>query len=156
MCWRVTMTDLNNQKLAAAIYYLVQNLEDRLTRTKLVKLLFLADKDAKETLNKTITGLKYTYYLHGPYNEEITSYIHEMDGCEIKEIPDDYPTYTGYTYKIGDSPRIDPMAILSKEEKCIFDNVIINYGRMSLNDILKLVYSLDCMTSAKPLEIVLE
>ena len=79
-----------------------------------------------------------------------------MDGCEIREILDEYPTYTGYTYKIDDSPRINPIEILTKDEKCILDNVIINYGRMSLNDILKLVYNLDCMTSAKPLEIVLE
>lgn len=150
------MSDLENQKLAAAISYLVRNLETNLTRTKLVKLLFLADRNAKLELDKTISGLKYNYYLHGPYNNDITAYIREMDGNEIQEIPQEYPTVSGYTYKTGDFPRVDPLELLSRDEINILNQVIMNYGRMSLSDILKYVYDLDCMKSAKPLDIVLE
>jgi len=140
-------------KLHAAIYYLVQCIGDQLNRTKLVKLLFIADKMAKDKFQKTISGTSYVYLLYGPYSDDIIESIAEMDGYEIKESI--VPHTGGYSYSIAGMPRIDPMELLDKKEIEIFKEVIKNHGGESLRNIVDYVYNLECMKDADPLDIVL-
>ena len=140
-------------KLNASIYYLVKRIGKQLNRTKIVKLLFIADNMAKKRLKRTISGTSYVYLLYGPYSDDIIKSIREMDGYEINEILDPYTK--SYSYSKTDMPRIDPMKILDRNEVEILDEVIKNHGEDSLREILSYVYNLDCMKDAEPLDNVL-
>ncbi|WP_456474785.1 Panacea domain-containing protein [Candidatus Pyrohabitans sp.] len=154
---------IENKKLKMVIYYLVSELKRfryPLTRTKLVKLLFIIDYIAKNGkrmgIGKTITGIKYYYYHHGPFSRKIPSAIQDMQGKEIIEMdigdPDEFASH--YVYKLGKMPRFKPE--FEQKEKEIIDFVIRKYGYYSLDSILKLVYNVPEMKKAKPLDIILK
>ena len=140
-------------KRNASIYYLVKRIGKQLNRTKLVKVLFIADNRAKKKLNRTISGTTYVYLLYGPYSEDIIKSIEEMNGYEINEIFNS--STKSYSYSETDMPRIDPMKILDRNEVEILDEVIKDHGEDSLHKILSYVYNLDCMKDTEPLDIVL-
>jgi|Deesub1362A_J573_1020465.scaffolds.fasta_scaffold01370_22 uncharacterized phage-associated protein len=151
---------MSKRKLQMVIYYLVKKLGPNLTRTKLVKLLFLIDyiakKGKKYGIGRSITGTKYYYYHYGPFSREIIDTLREMQGYEIVETdigrPEEFSSY--YIYMEGYRPRIK--IDFPPEEQKIIDLVCDKYGYYSLNDLLEIVYSLEEMKKAKPLDIVLE
>ncbi len=139
-------------KLADAIYYLVDKLGRIDSRTKLVKLLYLADNLAKKRLGNTITGIKYIYHFYGPYCHDIIFKTVEMSSNG--EIVEEYdPFYDKYWYYKG---NVNRQIKLSNDEIKILDEIIEKYGKLKLDEILKIVYSTDEMKKAKPGEIVLE
>jgi len=83
-------------KLRDVILYFLNRLGVIESRTKLVKLLYLADVEAKKKLDRTITGLNYIYHFYGPYAPEIIEKVLEMNGEEIREIYN--PLYDRYEY----------------------------------------------------------
>ena len=75
----------NKEKLKAVIFYIVNKLPSNITRTKLVKLLYLIDLDYAKDKGRRLTGLTYYSYYYGPYSEEIVAGINELKGYEIDE-----------------------------------------------------------------------
>lgn len=153
------MTD-EKSKLKMVIYYIVQRLGMRLTKTKLVKLLFLSDyvakHGAKHGIGHTITGTTYVYYNHGPFSFDIYPAIDDMKGQEIMEvdISELSKHHSLFSYVEGPMPRFDVK--LDRKEKEILDFVIDSFGHMSLNDILSSVYSMKIMKKSDPGDILLE
>lgn len=142
------------RKTYAAMLYIIQ-LSSKIGRTRLVKMLFLSDYNAKEVLGHTITDLSYKRYHYGPYSEDIISALKKMGGYEIKE-----KTFRsrhggrGYSYVEGDNPRIDTSSLNSREKEVI-EEVVNNYMNKSLDELLEDVYSLDEVDNADQLEKVL-
>jgi len=136
-------------KLRDVIYYLINKLGSIESRTKLVKLIYLADVEAKEKFGRTITGLTYIYHFYGPYAPEIIETALEMDGDEIKEIYN--PFFDRYEYIIGERGK---EVGLSHEEIKVLDRIIKKYGKLGTNDIKEMAYNTDQMRSAKPGEII--
>lgn len=150
------MTNNINQKLRDAITYIVRNFNpEGIQRTKLVKLLFLSDRKAKDKLGKKITDIEYIRYHYGPFKPEILSTLEEMDGYGIQEKTES-SKYGGkaYRYVEGNNPRTSCSSI-SQKEKEIIDEVVEKYRRVSLEDILNEIYSLEEIKEAGPLEKVL-
>lgn len=134
---------MKNEKLKTIIYYIVCKLGGQLTRTKLVKLLYLIDYFAIKTrLSATgITGVKYDYYYYGPFSREIIGAVDEMRGYEIMEgenISLEGNVY--YLYFLGkSSPRVQTK--LQSDEIKVIDKVIEKYGLLELPGLLKKVYA---------------
>lgn len=151
---------VKENRLEMVIYYLVKNLGNRLTKTKLMKLLFISDYIAKEGKNlgigKTITGTKYIYYHYGPFSFDVYPAIDEINGYEILELnlSEDSRYGSLYSYEIGAHPRFEPK--LNENEKKILDIVIDKYGNLSLDALLKIVYNSKPMKNAKVNDIILE
>lgn len=126
-------------KLDQAIIYLVNKLCN-LTRTKLVKLLYLADIAHYSRTKKSLTKVTYCSYYYGPFSEKIIESIEKLSPYEIEEF---YRTSKDgreyYTYTSGTNPRI-MILNLTQEEKRTLDKVITTYGAMNLDDLLKYVY----------------
>lgn len=126
-------------KLDQAIIYLVNRLHG-LTRTKLVKLLYLADIAHSRRTNISLTKVTYYSYYYGPYSERIMESIEKLNPYEIEE---SYRTSRDgkeyYTYSLGTNPRIARLD-LTHEEKRTLDGIIATYGAMNLDDLLKYVY----------------
>lgn len=149
-----------NLKLEMVIYYLVKGLGNRLTKTKLMKLLFISDYIAKNGKNlgigRTLTGTKYIYYHYGPFSFDVYPAIDEINGYEILELDLSEESKHGslYSYEIGPTPRFEPK--FSEDETRVLDRVIQKYGNISLDTLLKIVYNSKPMKNAKVNDIILE
>lgn len=152
-----------DEKLRSCIVYLISKAKElqlpSFNRTKLVKLLFLADYRAKQQLDQTISGVQYEYYAYGPFSPHILDAIDELVGYEIVEqvidhLPSDPDKGIAYRYSLGDSPRFE--LTLTDQERDIIDSVLNEFGRFSLQRLLKHVYNTPVMQDARPLSLVLE
>lgn len=151
---------IKGTKLEMVIYYLVKKLGNRLTKTKLMKLLFISDYIAKEGrkfgIGRTITGTQYIYYHYGPFSFEVCPAIDEMNGYEILEFDLSESSQYGslFSYDLGTNPRFEIK--LNDVEKKILDIVSNKYGYMPLETLLTLVYNSKPMKNAKVNDIILE
>jgi len=136
-------------KLRDVIYYLISKLGIIESRTKLVKLIYLTDVEAKKELGKTISGLTYVYHFYGPYAPEIIEKALEMDGEEIREVYN--PFFDRYEYIKGEKER---EIELSKEEVEVLDKIIEKYGKLGTNDVKEIAYKTEQMMQTKPGEII--
>ena len=138
------------EKLEAAIEYVLRKSRRRLTRTEIVKYLYLADLSHFERYGRTLTGLDYSYYYYGPFNRDILNALERMDGKSIREtshVADDGSEY--YLYEpVGRIPSSDA---LSKEERAILNSVIVKWRGRPLRELLKYVYDkTEPMRKARP------
>ena len=149
-----------SDKIEMVILYLIKKLGNRLTRTKLMKLLFISDYLAKHGkklgLGKTITGTRYVYYHHGPFSFDVYPAIGKMDGFEIIEFDLSGESRYGslYSYGIGPNPRFNVK--LKVEERRILDFVIRKYGYLDLDRILSIVYNSKPMKNKNVNDVILE
>jgi uncharacterized protein YwgA len=117
-------------------------------RTRIVKLLYLADHEARRYLGRPLTDLDYRWDNFGPYDPEIQRQINCLKGeGQIQEVANLAPEgYTWYQYNpAGRGVRCE----LGKEEAVLFDYVIQTYSDMKLQDLLdEVVYQTRPMTAA--------
>ena len=69
------------------IKYFVYQTKGHITKTQLVKFLYLADLYSVKWTGKQLTELDWYYYLHGPWHEDIDAALEKMDGKEILQEP---------------------------------------------------------------------
>lgn len=135
------MTNMPNfNKLDQAIIYLIDRLHS-LTRTKLVKFLYLTDISHYKKFKKPLTNVKYYSYHYGPFSEEVLKSIEKLNPYEIEElhrISNEGREY--YTYSLGRNSRIGELDLTRGEKQCL-DQVTDTYGKMDLDDLLKHVYN---------------
>lgn len=125
-------------KLRDVIKYIVDNYPGgTLTRTKLVKLVFLADAIAEEELDNKITDTNYIYYYYGPYSDDIIDTVQEMDGDSIKETRGRASFGKYYSYK---SVKSDEELNLSEKEVDIMTRILSDYGSYGTEDLVERVY----------------
>lgn len=140
-----------NKKLRALIRFIVEKESGHLTKTKLVKLLYLIERRHYIQTGKLLTGVDWVLYFYGPYAHEISSTLADMDGQDIDErsmVSYDGTSY--YIYYAGEEPAIDPVKNLSKTEFKIAKTVLDQYGQVSLKSILDEVYDLPEVKKATP------
>ena len=61
---------INNKKLCSIIYFLIKN-SNNLGKTKLMKLIYLADYEFFKLYNKKISNLDYIRWDFGPFSPDI-------------------------------------------------------------------------------------
>jgi hypothetical protein len=69
------------------IKYFVYHTKGHITKTQLVKFLYLADLYSVKWTGNQLTELDWYYYLHGPWQEEIDAALGKMNGKEILQEP---------------------------------------------------------------------
>lgn len=139
------------------ILYLVRRLEKSsapVGRTRIMKLLYLADLVAKYRLGKTITGSRYFYHFFGPYSDEIQNAIISLTK---KGLLLDNPILTnvGQAHDYKTNLTKAPSLPLTLKEKTILDEIIAKFGKKPLEKLIKTAYQTPPMKTAKPNEIVL-
>lgn len=65
------------------IKYLVYATKGYITKTQLIKFLYLADLYSVKWTGKQLTDLDWCYYYHGPWNQDIETALKQMNGKEI-------------------------------------------------------------------------
>lgn len=82
------MDNQNNFPLMTAklILFFVIRTKGHITKTQLVKFLYLADLYSMKWLGKQITDLNWYFYNHGPWEKDIQTILNKMNGKQIKLI----------------------------------------------------------------------
>lgn len=129
---------VNNDLLEALIERIVSKLSNEITRTELVKYLYLYDlKASREGLETT--GVTYTSYYYGPYSDEIIDALKELVKKDV--VKERYYVKPDKQYYIYSMVPEEPSHNLSPEKKNIIDRVIDEHDPEDLESLLDEVYS---------------
>jgi hypothetical protein len=131
---------MRRDKLEAIIAYLVKNSHGGfLARTKLVKLVFLADYEYYRTYGETMTGVGYTYCEEGPFDWSIPNTAQEMADIQYKYYPPGLlHSYAEHRYTgIGTLHQSEK---LSAEEEAIAHEVLREYGSYNAGRLVGLLH----------------
>ncbi len=112
----------------------------RVSRTKIMKLLYLVDRECRELLNKTCTGTRWILWWHGPFSRSV---LDELDELEIQGIVEtDVTDY--YDYTIIEYSLTNPNYVIQINDQIreIIYKVVKKWGKKELKEILAHVYSL--------------
>jgi uncharacterized phage-associated protein len=136
--WRTSLTNLK-----AAIAYLVHRYASRypgrpLTRTKLVKLLYLADLEAFRRVRRPLTGVKWISYYYGPFSQDILHAADQLDGRVLVQQVATQVTGQPY-YRYEPLPQAE-LPALSEGDRGVVDVVLEQYGGMTLPNLIDAVY----------------
>lgn len=132
-------------KLNDMIEYIVSHFSgNALTRTKLVKLLYLADRESYITRDRQISNIKYMKYHYGPYCEDIVDTLQNMDGDEIRELSGRSKNGTYYRYESNSDYE---GSTLTREERAILKQVLHEYESTQTKQLVETVYDLDDLDS---------
>src|SRR5438874_10485389 len=141
-------------KLDQAVAYVVRAFAQRqlgqLTRTKLVKYLYLADLTAADAGHRPITGVTYKSYYFGPYAPEILRSAESQTSHIRRSALQRSDGAPYYTYEPG--PVTLRFPDLSARERQTLDEVLDTYGRLALRDLLQKVYETKAYRSAQMMD----
>jgi len=123
--------------------------DGNLGRTRLMKLLYLADYEARRFLGRPISGAKYIWHFYGPYESRLNSWINRLRDCQVLlETPVVYPSgKQGFLYTPGPTPVLESFKPVETE---ILSYVCRQYSRVELRDLLEdVVYQTEPMVVAQ-------
>lgn len=119
------------------IAYIVARSRDRgitLTRTKLVKLLYLIDIERVRSRRQPLTGLRWVFFHYGPYAYELIDELEQMEGAEIHaETWHDSVLYRG-------APGAPNGESWPETTRMTVDRVVDRFAPLELNALLDYVY----------------
>lgn len=129
---------VNKDLLRGLIERIVSKLDNKITRTELVKYLYLYDLEASREGLET-TGVTYKSYYFGPYSDEIIEELERLvKKDKIKERYYVKPDKQYYIYSM-DSKSLPQE--LPREEKEVIDMIIDEHNAEDLEVLLDEVYS---------------
>lgn len=123
---------LNTKKYKETILYLCSHLNNEVRgKKKLAKLLYFADFDLFEKLEKSLTGDIYKAFPMGPFPEAMERITVEMvnDGTLVIETKEEYQGYIQTEMYKG--LKETDITVFDLEEKKILARVIIKYGHLN-------------------------
>ncbi len=135
---RELMSDLL-QRLIVHIADFVREEGGELTKTKLVKLLYLIDLNTYRHFRSTLTQVRWFYHLYGPYAFEIDSAIRAIEGYDLTESQFlSGRGRKGFAYKA--TVEEDLHALLPLDRRQVIYNTLRRWAIEDLNTILDYVY----------------
>ncbi len=130
-------------KLRALIGYVVSRLEEMeatFGKTKLVKLLYLADVENYRRYGQKLSELDWVFYHYGPYALEIDQALREIE----LDIPQEEVTtangHRAVVFRPSRHVETDFEKQVSSREKMVVDRVLKQWGLEELNPLLSYVY----------------
>ncbi len=135
-------------KNAQIIKFIIERLPDKLGRTHLLKLIYLADYHSHRLFGKPISEFKYIWYQNGPFDKSFYEYINGLKDSYIEEISVQYPSGChGYVYR--NKPTRMAYDDISEPEFYLLQYVIENYSKADLQTLLEeIVYETEPMKEA--------
>ena len=125
----------------ALLLQLISNSKSVLGRTRLQKMVFLAEKE-----EDTPFSLSFSKYYYGPYSSELQDTIDSMVASELVQ-EESYSTPTGdegykYTLTPHGAALLEQIGTgISRGEKKGIDRIVRKYSHMPLRELLDHVYS---------------
>lgn len=130
------------------IKYFVYATKGHITKTQLIKFLYLADLYSVKWTGKQLSELDWYYYHNGPWHENINTALDNMNGKEIS-IESEYNTiFIKLGIKAGNIDDLQlPMSL-----KLLLDNIKREWsgsGRDKIKELLDYIYSTAPMVEVK-------
>jgi uncharacterized phage-associated protein len=110
-----------------------------LTRTKLVKLIYLCDLDAVENFNRPLTSVQWKSYYYGPYSSDVVEAADALDGRVIVERVGSQVNGQPFYWYEPVSGRV-PQTRLTQPERDVVDRVLDRFAPLPLSRLLDHVY----------------
>ncbi|AKT34640.1 Protein of unknown function (DUF4065) [Pyrobaculum sp. WP30] len=112
-----------------------------MVRTKLMKLLFLIDRELYQRFGATM--FRWKMYKYGPFSREVLDVLDDMevDGFVVAKVTDD-----AIIYELASTAPAE----LPQEVKKAADQILETWARRSLDELLTYVYNLDDAKEAWP------
>src|SRR5205809_876267 len=123
--------------------------DGKLVRTRLMKLLYLADYEARRFLGGPISGAKYIWHFFGPYDPKLPRWINRLKDCGVVvEAPVTYPSgKQGFLYTPGPTSTLESFSPVEVE---VLSYVCRQYARVELRELLEdVVYQTEPMLLAQ-------
>lgn len=131
--------------LEQLILYFVCKTKGHITKTQLVKFLYLADLYSVKWTGKQLTELDWYYYKHGPWNEEIDAALSSM-----KESVCLHHEGTAILVGLEDESLLSTAFDFSVGLELMLENIRKEWaGSGKLDDLLEYVYSTAPMVEVK-------
>jgi len=130
------------------IKYFVYETKGHITKTQLVKFLYLADLYSVKWTGKQLTELDWYYYLHGPWHEDIDAALAKMNGKEILQDSEGGAVLIRLGPEAGNAEELELPASL----KLILENIRREWagaGQDRIKQLLDYVYSTAPMLEVK-------
>lgn len=116
----------------SVILYIISRMRRGISRTRLMKLLFIADVLAKDRLGRRLVGGEWVRWYFGPFNKHVLDVLDELFEEGLIDIVREDP---GVFYvSLEEPPR------LGRDVRALLDEVIKEYGFMKIDELLDTVY----------------
>ena len=126
--------------LEDTITLLAASLPRKLTRTGLVKLLYLVDLRSWERRCRPLTYLGWIWHNYGPYASEITEAVGDLEGNNELQVEAVRNAYGSIVYRIHSGEKASLCGILSDEDKRLIDDVVKEFGTYTPSMLTMLTY----------------
>ncbi|HLF92922.1 MAG TPA: Panacea domain-containing protein [Planctomycetota bacterium] len=127
------------------IVYFVERLSGQITRTRLIKFIYLADYEARRWLGAPISTLTYSYDRFGPYDKTLHDHLGHVSHL-VEEEPRRWIDHQGYVYHSRSS---SPVHRFTREERILLDHIAERYSSLPLPELLdEVVYQTEPMRKA--------
>jgi hypothetical protein len=112
-----------------------------MARTKLMKLLFLIDRELYRRFGATV--FRWKMYRYGPFSREVLDVLDDMEvyGSVVAKVTDD-----AIIYELASTAPAE----LPQEVKEVADQILETWAHKSLDDLLTYVYNLEEVKKAWP------
>jgi uncharacterized phage-associated protein len=130
------------------IKYFVYATKGYITKTQLIKFLYLADLYSVKWTGKQLTELDWRYYYFGPWNQDIDTALKQMNG---KEIIQESQGDTVFIKLGADATKVEDLQ-LPLSLRLILDNIRSEWagaGQEKLKALLEYVYNTAPMSEVK-------
>ena len=131
-----------NQRLCKAVEHLIDAWGPIEGRTRLLKLVYLADLNWARDHGTPYTEARYYRWNHGPFSREVLNAIAWMDGIEIVETTLPWDSGETYCYRAGSSTRLGEVK-LDDNFIAILDKIGERWRSRPLKELLDFVYADD-------------
>ncbi len=131
------------------VAFFVGRCDGRLGKTKLMKLIYLADYEARRYLGRPLSNAKYVWYFYGPWDPQLETWIAKLTEANvIVEEAVVYPTGAkGYLYSRG---AVDVPGTFTAAENELLSYVCKRYSERPLRELLdEIVYETEPMREAR-------
>jgi len=105
-----------------------------MARTKLMKLLFLIDRELHRRFGSTV--FRWKMYKYGPFSREVLDVLDDMEvyGSVVAKVTDD-----AIIYELASTAPVE----LPQEVKEVADQILETWAHKSLDDLLTYAYNLE-------------
>lgn len=136
------MTDVSD---VAAYFCAHYPHKSELSKTRLTKLVYLADWKAANKIGRQVTNIKWYFHNYGPYVDDVINSVREDTRFEVVS---SLNHYGDGKLEIKLTEGVSAPSNFSKEEKEILDEVIAETSPLYWNAFIKHVYATDPIESS--------